>query len=448
MQPPGSDKQFYEEKMKLINMAYNVLSNEKSKAEYDGLLNKQNDQKWSSTRYESQDNTERWSSELAKEWMERVIVENKGNNAFEVLVTGDNIGIPELCTCCLDKPDPNNGTSVSYSWTENKILTKTEHSIAIPFPLCKKCAEHQKELKRKRINLILSSVTIPLFLIAITLITSTQVPWVELMVFAAGITLVSLLLCSRFFKLSGIEDHHSHRGNSVEFVNYNELGVIRLRFFNWNYAELFARQNNSEVETVVIKKYTRGLSLLKGKLAIQVISSALSLIFIVSTVMFIYLTPSNLTSSNHYPAKPSSARSNIGNGSNIPLVAIPQNGSTREYFYDEAIAPLRIVTENQNIYYLVKVVEWTTKDTVMTIFIHGGKSVDVDLPLGEYEIRYAVGEEWHGYKYLFGPSTIYKKAEEKFVFDVLGNYVHGYTLELFSQVNGNLSTTIIDENEF
>ena len=89
-----------------------------------------------------------------------------------------------------------------------------------------------------------------------------------------------------------------------------------------------------------------------------------------------------------------------------------------------------------------------TQKTIMTIFIRGGQSVEVDVPLGSYYLKYAVGEKWYGEKYHFGPNTNYHKAYDVFTFEIEGEQVMGYTLELYKQTGGNLREGIITVNDF
>lgn len=74
--------------------------------------------------------------------------------------------------------------------------------------------------------------------------------------------------------------------------------------------------------------------------------------------------------------------------------------------------------------------------------------MEIDVPLGEYEMRYATGTIWYGEADLFGSKTTYSKAEEFFEFTQEGDYVYGYTVELYHQSSGNLETNNINESEF
>ena len=38
--------------------------------------------------------------------------------------------------------------------------------------------------------------------------------------------------------------------------------------------------------------------------------------------------------------------------------------------------------------------------------------LELKVPLGTFEIRYASGKQWYGYNYLFGDDTSYSKAAD------------------------------------
>jgi hypothetical protein len=114
---------------------------------------------------------------------------------------------------------------------------------------------------------------------------------------------------------------------------------------------------------------------------------------------------------------------------------------------DIRIAPLQIVTPTGSDYY-VKLVDHTTGRPIMAIFVQGGTTQEIDVPLGSFEMRYAIGETWYGEELLFGPSTTFSRAESKLDFYSDGDQVNGYTIELIKQIDGNLQTTTISASEF
>lgn len=84
----------------------------------------------------------------------------------------------------------------------------------------------------------------------------------------------------------------------------------------------------------------------------------------------------------------------------------------------------------------------------MSFFVRAGETANVDVPLGEYTLYYATGETWYGPELVFGDETIYYKADETFDFYEEGGYINGWTVELYLQFDGNLSTDTIDPDEF
>jgi len=128
----------------------------------------------------------------------------------------------------------------------------------------------------------------------------------------------------------------------------------------------------------------------------------------------------------------------------------PANGVFDLYWTDnsEPRAPFRVVTPQGSENYFVKLVDAITQRTVMTIFVHGGRAAEVDVPLGSYRMKYAAGRIWYGDKLLFGPDTIYSQAETIMRFRAQGNQLLGHSVELILRRHGNLKTTRIRPADF
>lgn len=130
-----------------------------------------------------------------------------------------------------------------------------------------------------------------------------------------------------------------------------------------------------------------------------------------------------------------------------PQLPLPLNGEIQAFTTRQAIAPFEIKSSYGG-HYLVKLVDSYTKNPIMTVFVHGGMTANVDVPLGTYEVRYASGELWYGYEHLFGPDTAYSKADQSFYFRNDGSQVSGYTITLYKVRNGNLQTSKIRKEQF
>jgi hypothetical protein len=131
----------------------------------------------------------------------------------------------------------------------------------------------------------------------------------------------------------------------------------------------------------------------------------------------------------------------------MKALELPPNGETHYYQQAEAIAPFGISTA-PNTNYFIKLVEKTTGNVALTIFVRGGQSVNIKVPLGSYEFRYASGTNWYGEEQLFGSRTVYTKANTIFDFYRNGPQIMGHTVKLIKQVDGNLQTREINKTDF
>jgi hypothetical protein len=102
-----------------------------------------------------------------------------------------------------------------------------------------------------------------------------------------------------------------------------------------------------------------------------------------------------------------------------------------------------------NYYVLMKCLLDGEEYSVRSIIVRSGKTASMKVPLfgdGEtvYNMYYASGNKWYGYKHLFGPDTSYSKADEDFPFE----YRTGWEIELIPQIGGNLSTSAANASDF
>lgn len=84
----------------------------------------------------------------------------------------------------------------------------------------------------------------------------------------------------------------------------------------------------------------------------------------------------------------------------------------------------------------------------MAFYVSAGKSAEVLVPLGDFEIYYATGQTWYGPKEKFGSDTQFYKCDDTFDFYEDDDGYVGWTLTLYKVSNGNMDTTSIDESDF
>lgn len=126
---------------------------------------------------------------------------------------------------------------------------------------------------------------------------------------------------------------------------------------------------------------------------------------------------------------------------------LPSTGVLKRSFYGQVVAPLEIKTRAGANYY-VKVVDWTSKAEILTAFVRGGQPFETTVPVGSYEIKYAVGQTWFGSVLDFGEGASYSRCDDRFDFTETPGGYNGYTIDLILQQSGNLQTDPISPNDF
>ncbi|MDB4733829.1 J domain-containing protein [Planctomycetota bacterium] len=127
-----------------------------------------------------------------------------------------------------------------------------------------------------------------------------------------------------------------------------------------------------------------------------------------------------------------------------PAKRLPATG----IWYDEpagfASGPLKVTTGPSTTHYFLKVLNVNSGRTVASGFVRANGSLEFNLALGEYTVRYAAGTTWYGSEHRFGPATSYAQTDRTFN---IGSG-RGYTIELFSRPYGNLGTDRIGAEDF
>lgn len=125
----------------------------------------------------------------------------------------------------------------------------------------------------------------------------------------------------------------------------------------------------------------------------------------------------------------------------------PANGAILKYPTAKREAPLTIHTSGDG-YYFFTLVKAGSNERYMNFFAHAGETVDIDVPIGVYNIYYAKGDTWYGLNDLFGEDTKYYRLDDLFVFsDDDGDY-NGWELTLTPVVDGNLDTESVSPDDF
>src|SRR5262249_11636574 len=66
--------------------------------------------------------------------------------------------------------------------------------------------------------------------------------------------------------------------------------------------------------------------------------------------------------------------------------------------------------------YFVKLVNASNATEIITVFIRGGSTLKLTMPVGSYRLSFAAGEKWYGEVLKFGPQTTYWTSRAMLVF--------------------------------
>ena len=94
--------------------------------------------------------------------------------------------------------------------------------------------------------------------------------------------------------------------------------------------------------------------------------------------------------------------------------------------------------------YVIKLVDVQNEEDILTYFLPGGVRREIDVPSGDFELRYTCGTRWYGVEKLFGPNAAFAKADCVFYF----REGSGYEVTLYGVKDGNLRTIAISGEDF
>ena len=392
---------------------------------------------------------------------------NRENVKFTVNVLKDGVAVPKLCTCCLKETAMTE--QVKKFKTEVQDGIRYTRTVSLDFPLCDKCFSHRNEVNKKK--WILNAVSM-LVGVAITLTIGFNgmllTLWLLPFLGAIGVYIILGLLV----KTAELTNEHSNKVSSVWFSNIDASGsMLTINFTNMFYAKLFADANKLTLgEEEYRKRFAkegvmRSVSRPKAN-AVLVCCVVFASFFVLQLQSTGDNGPSVTIPSTGRSSSPSLPRlSNSGadaNSSGVhatpgqleqpvfdePEVKHPKNGHFQIFTGEDGIAPFSVKTPPGDYYYYVLLNNASTGKTAVSLFVHPGKTVNIDVPLGDYEMYYALGETWYGTTHLFGPDTVRSKADDIFSFHILGDNINGNSIELISRFGGNLSTSPADADAF
>ena len=108
---------------------------------------------------------------------------------------------------------------------------------------------------------------------------------------------------------------------------------------------------------------------------------------------------------------------------------LPWDGQRIDHTLSANIAQLKVRCAAGN-YYLLKLVDSGTGKLITSVFIYGGSSAVIDVPLGKFNVRYSYGQHWFGYRSGFGPKAPSVRGKELLTFEVKGAHASAYAISL------------------
>jgi hypothetical protein len=103
------------------------------------------------------------------------------------------------------------------------------------------------------------------------------------------------------------------------------------------------------------------------------------------------------------------------------------------------------VTNNGSSNYYMKFVKAGTNIQVITFFVRANSTVEIDMPAGNLELKYAYGSTWYGESKLFGADTRYAKDEEYYDFT---SYTWSITFNTTVNAGETMDVEPINADEF
>jgi len=181
---------------------------------------------------------------MTNEEKQELIIRNRKDIQYSVILTVTEVITPLYCTCCM------NQTSSTETIRYSSYSPDAKRKLGINFPICSKCLQHKMEFKTLEVfhcNFAVLAGVIVLLLLP----TNSELCIVYLT------PLGFYLAFGMIMHTENLSPEHSTSGNSVKIGENLEFfpksrrdhnfSVVKYTFTNWRYAKLFAFANNSRV---------------------------------------------------------------------------------------------------------------------------------------------------------------------------------------------------------
>lgn len=181
------------------------------------------------------------------------------NRAFVVSVSGANVTMPAVCSCCLGPAETVQEVSKAQTAEDGRY----EGTRALKFPLCMACVQHQKDLRWKRTIFVLLAIALPVAASYLIGFESGGPNYLEFMILGGLLFVVIFSMLVGSIRAKKLSPRHASGGPAVALDNVG-AGCGTFRFWNPSYAHAFAQANNSRAIATKVSKYSRDLHFVRG----------------------------------------------------------------------------------------------------------------------------------------------------------------------------------------
>jgi len=358
--------------------------------------------------------------------------------------------VPPYCTCCM-KPTAGR---------ENIHYETAYDRLNIDMPLCPECKAHQNVLKRKRIIQSDLAVLCGVALMSGLLLYTALNAFLAFLI-SAGVVAAAHFIFGQALQVSDLPAGHSSYEKSVVAVN-----GTRIAFTSFEYTMQFFGANPGSIPEI---KASHGMDMFRLPLLrkvrltrrywlISMVMFAVAALILGPGIALSGVRPDSTAAVADATARPAATVSAWPSATvsarptptpfNHPALSFPA-GTTVYYDKGSKLAPLTIETSaNSGQFYYVVLADSSTGEKAIAMYIEAGQTVEIDIPLGRYELYYAAGTVWYGDAYLFGPDGTYSKAVSFLSFTENEMFYHGYTITLYPVSSGDLVTIDVDPGDF
>jgi hypothetical protein len=139
--------------------------------------------------------------------------------------------------------------------------------------------------------------------------------------------------------------------------------------------------------------------------------------------------------------------------SKAPSIALPETGNVTLYQRGQSsplVAKFTVIANSTSpeSHHLVKLIDESTNESVLSVFVRNGETAAVKVPLGAYKINMAQGTRWHGETKMFGRDMLVTQGHTPLVFSASLNSVTGHILRLEGAIDGNYPTRPLSTDQF